>query len=93
MGAERLRRALEGEDLMPVLKGGPTHERTIFWRIRTQDAARMGKWKYLRDGAQEHLFDLAADPGESADLKDKQPDTFEKIRAAYAKWNSQMLPR
>ena len=53
----------------------------------------MGKWKYLRDGAEEHLFDLAADPGESVDLKTKQADTFEKLRANFKKWESTMLAR
>ncbi len=84
---------LEGENLMPVLTGSqPVHERTLFWRNRTQDAARMGNWKYLREGANEHLFDLSKDPGEKAELKFKFPDAFEKIRAAYQKWNAEMLP-
>ena len=52
----------------------------------------MGKWKYLRDSGEEHLFDLAVDPGEAIDLKSKQPDIFEKVRAAYEKWNSNMMP-
>lgn len=54
---------LDGEDLMPVLRGAEPHDRTLFWRLRTQDAARMGKWKYLREGTTEHLFDLSVDPG------------------------------
>jgi len=83
---------LEGEDLMPVLKGAQPHDRTLFWRLRTQDAARMGKWKYLREAANEHLFDLSVDPGEKAELKQKHPDVFENIRTQYKKWNAQMLP-
>ena len=83
---------LEGEDLMPVLRGAQPHDRTLFWRLRAQDAGRMGKWKYLREGTNEHLFDLSVDPGEKAELKSKHPDVFEKIRAEYKKWNAQMLP-
>ena len=83
---------LEGEDLMPVLRGSQPHDRTLFWRLRTQDAGRMGKWKYLREGTNEHLFDLSLDPGEKAELKSKHPDVFEKIQAEYKKWNAQMLP-
>jgi arylsulfatase A-like enzyme len=83
---------LEGEDLMPVLKGAQPHNRTLFWRLRTQDAARTGSWKYLREGANEHLFDLSVDPGEKAELKTKHPDVFENIRTQYKKWNAQMLP-
>jgi hypothetical protein len=77
---------------MPVLKGAGTHDRLLFWRLRTQDAARMGKWKYLREGTEEHLFDLSMDPGEKAELKGKHPDVFEQIRGEYKKWNAQMLP-
>jgi arylsulfatase A-like enzyme len=84
--------SLEGEDLMPVLKGDTTHDRTLFWRLRTQNAARMGKWKYLREGANEHLFDLSVDPGEKAELRTKHPDVFENIRTQYKKWDAQMLP-
>ena len=84
--------ALEGEDLMPVLRGGQPHDRMVFWRLKTQDAGRMGKWKYLREGTNEHLFDLSVDPGEKAELKSKHPDVFEKIQAEYKKWNAQMLP-
>jgi arylsulfatase A-like enzyme len=83
---------LEGEDLMSVLKGAGTHDRLLFWRLRTQDAARMGKWKYLREGTEEHLFDLSMDPGEKAELKGKHPDVFDRIRSEYKKWNAQMLP-
>jgi arylsulfatase A-like enzyme len=85
----------EGESVMAVCAGKRApFDRTIFWRVRArpQAAARMGKWKYLRDRGEEHLFDLAADPGEAVDLKDKQANTFEKLRAAYAAWNATMLP-
>jgi hypothetical protein len=29
----------------------------------------VGPWKYLKDSSGEHLFDLANDPGEKADLR------------------------
>jgi arylsulfatase A-like enzyme len=84
----------DGESVMAVCAGKrPAFDRTVFWRVRArpQQAARMGKWKYLGDRGEEHLFDLAADPGEAVDLKSKQSDTFEKIRSEYRKWDSTML--
>jgi arylsulfatase A-like enzyme len=84
---------LDGEDLAPVLNGARLpYNRTLFWRLTIQDAARMGKWKYLRENGNEHLFDLSADPGEKTELKRKYPEVFEKIRGEYQRWNSQMLP-
>jgi arylsulfatase A-like enzyme len=85
---------LDGADLTRVLTGErQTFERTIFWRNRIHDAARMGTWKYLKENNQEHLFDLVKDPGERFDLKEKEAATFRKIQAAYNDWNSKMLPR
>ena len=85
----------DGEDLLPVLTGAePARERTIFWRFknRGQAAVRSGNWKYLRQRDQESLFDLAGDPRERANLKDRHPDIFTSLRQQYESWNSQMLP-
>ena len=85
----------DGEDLLPVLTGAePARERTIFWRFknRGQAAVRSGNWKYLRQRDQESLFDLAGDPRERANLKDRHPDVFTSLRQQYESWNSQMLP-
>lgn len=85
---------LDGEDLMPICTGArAVYDRTLFWRIRIHDAARMGKWKYLAEGGREHLFDVVADPGEEADLKTKYPEVFVRISEAYQKWNAAMLPK
>jgi arylsulfatase A-like enzyme len=85
---------LDGVDLTRVLTGEQqAFERTLFWRNRPHDAARMGNWKYLKENNEEHLFDLAKDPGERFDLKDKETAAFRKIQAAYTDWNSKVLPR
>jgi len=85
--------ALDGTNMMDICTGTrAAFDRTICWRITTQDAARMGKWKYLRANGQEHLFDLSVDPGEKNELKLAHADVFEKIRDEYQKWNAQMLP-
>jgi len=86
----------DAESVLQVCTGSrPAFDRTVFWRLRSkpQDAARMGKWKYLKDSGEEHLFDLAADPGEADDRKQWQPEVFEKIRSDYKKWDSTMLPK
>ena len=85
---------LDGMDLMGVCTGEkPLVERTLFWRNRPHDAARIGNWKYLKENSNEHLFDLTKVPGEKTDLMANQTSTFERLRTAYQIWNSQVLPR
>jgi arylsulfatase A-like enzyme len=85
---------LDGEDLMPICAGRRgLYDRTLFWRTATGEAARMGKWKYLKDGDEEGLYDLSLDPGEKADMRRRRPDVFDEIRQKYQAWNTQMLPR
>ena len=77
-----------------MMKGeGPVHDRTFFWRIYDQDAARKGNWKYVRDGKQLHLFDLSFDQHEQADFSRKNPDMLKQLVAEFEQWNQQMLPR
>ncbi|MEQ1765115.1 MAG: sulfatase-like hydrolase/transferase, partial [Pyrinomonadaceae bacterium] len=53
---------LDGEDAIPILIGQhSTIDRTFFWRTKRQGAMRSGKWKYLREGKTEFLFDLSVD--------------------------------
>jgi arylsulfatase A-like enzyme len=84
---------LDGEPLLPALRGErAVHERALFWRTRTSGAARIGQWKYLRDATGEHLFDLAVDPGEKAELKAKHADELARVKARYDQWAANMLP-
>ena len=84
---------LDGVDLTSVLTGArPEFEHTLFFRMAGQGACRSGKWKYLAEGGQEHLFDLSVDPGEKGDLKAVHADIFANLKAQYEKWNAQMLP-
>ena len=85
--------ALDGVDLMPVCKGTRTvYDRTLFWRTRRQEAARIGNWKYLKEPGGEHLFDLSVDLGEKVDLRAKQPEVFKKVKDQFVAWNKGMLP-
>jgi arylsulfatase A-like enzyme len=85
---------LDGEDVMAVCTGTRAlYDRTLFWRTQTRDAARVGKWKYLKDSGNERLFDLSIDLGEKNDLRTTHADVFERIRTQHQAWNAQMLPR
>ncbi len=85
---------LDGENLLPVLrKSQAIHDRTLCWRMRTQDAIRSGHWKYVRVNDDKYLFDLSVDEREQADFKDKHPDIFNRLQAEFNKWEANMLPR
>jgi arylsulfatase A-like enzyme len=85
----------DGEDLLPVLAGdAPAKPRKLFWRYKAhgQRALRDGDSKYLRIAGNEFLFDLAEDPRERANLKGRQRDVFERLKADWEAWNRGMLP-
>jgi arylsulfatase A-like enzyme len=85
----------DGENLLPVLTGAAApHPRTLYWRYQAnrQAAVRDGRLKYLKLGGREYLFDIDADERERADLREKYPDEFERLKRQYAAWSSRMLP-
>jgi arylsulfatase A-like enzyme len=87
--------ASDGEDLGPIVIGrAAPHPRKLFWRFKagSQRAARDGKWKYLRIEGNEFLFDVIEDPRERANLKDRQKDVFDRLKADWEAWNRNMLP-
>lgn len=83
----------DGMDLTPTLVSGRPVERTLFWRYKAfdQKAVREGTWKYLSLNGNEFLFDLAVDPLERADQKQRQPERFARLKAAYDAWNAEMM--
>lgn len=84
----------DGVDIAPALRGGALGERTLFWRYKNhaQRAARRGNLKYLKIGENEFLFDVAADPLERANLKDRNAPAFTALKAEWEAWNATMLP-
>jgi arylsulfatase A-like enzyme len=85
---------LDGNDLLPVIRRTqPIYERTFFWRTSIQDAALQGHWKYLKDGAEEYLFDLSVDARERANFRELNPKMFTRLRDEFKKWDSTVLPR
>jgi len=85
---------LDGQDLADVLRDRDSvYERTFFWRNSDQDAVVEGRWKYLRDGEREYLFDLGSDEHEQADYRELNPAMFARLRNEFKEWNSTVLPR
>ena len=83
---------MDGDDMLPIVKGvRANYDRKLFWRTRREDAVRAGKWKYLRSGDVEYLFDLSVDEREQADFKESHPDTLKNLRDEFQKWQSGVL--
>jgi arylsulfatase A-like enzyme len=85
---------LDGVNLMPFLtdkaKGSP-HE-SLYWRWVGQSAIREGKWKYLRGGPREYLFDLDADVGEKRNILKSHPEIAGRLRAKLNDWSQKLDP-
>jgi arylsulfatase A-like enzyme len=85
----------DGIDLLPVLtEAAAPISRKLFWRYKYNDqqAARDGNWKYLKILDNTFLFDVAQDPMERANLKERHREVYERLVADWKEWNATMLP-
>lgn len=86
---------LDGMNLLPQLaaKVAPV-PRKLYWRyhFNSQRAYRDGDMKYLKIADNEFLFNVVDDPLERANLKERQPEVFQRMVQAYDEWNATMLP-
>jgi len=86
-------RPLDGVDLLPFLTGsveGRPHD-LLLWRLKGDRAVRDGDWKLvLRGDGDPMLFDLAADPAESRDLADEQPQRVAELLAELTAWEAEL---
>jgi arylsulfatase A-like enzyme len=85
----------DGIDLLPVLTAGAhPAPRKLFWRYKAnaQRAARDGDWKILKIQENTFLFDVAADPMERANLRDRHRDVYDRLVAEWNEWDAGMLP-
>lgn len=84
----------DGVDIAGVLDGGKLAERPLFWRYKFngQQAMRLGDWKYLKIRENSFLFNVAADPLERANLKQREPARFADLAERWRRWDATMLP-
>jgi len=87
---------------MLVGEPDPTSERParrLFWEYAGQLAVRDGDWKLVLDGQLDfdrpaadrvHLADLATDPGERTNLRDRHPDIVTALTAAARAWQAEV---
>jgi arylsulfatase A-like enzyme len=88
------RSGLDGVNLLPYLTGenkAPPHE-ALMWRWSAQSAIREGKWKLLRGGDREYLYDLDADLEEKHNLTSQEPEIAARLRAKLKTWADGLNP-
>lgn len=82
---------LDGFDMLDVLRDkSPSPRREMFWQRKDRIGVRVGKWKWVRQGAQGGLFDLSQDTGEAHDLSAQHPEVLRMVKERYAEWMQAM---
>jgi arylsulfatase A len=90
-------RVLDGVNVLPLLTGRAARverPQPLYWRLHmapnAKIAMRVDDWKLLADAdlADFELYDLKADPRETADLKEKEPQRFAALREQLIKHNA-----
>jgi hypothetical protein len=61
-------------------------------KYNDQQAVRDGDWKYLKILDNTFLFDVAQDPMERANLKERHRDVYERLVGEWNEWIAPMLP-
>lgn len=85
----------DGDNILPViLNQKNNYERNIYWRYKAQGqrAFRSGPYKYLKINDNEFLFNVELDTLERANLKNKEPHIFEKLKQEWLAWDKKFLP-
>jgi arylsulfatase A-like enzyme len=85
----------DGMNLLPHLTTStPAVARTLYWRYKAnaQRAMRDGDFKFLKILDNTFLFNVAEDPMERANLKERRKDVYDQLVAKWLDWNATMLP-
>ena len=86
--------ALDGHSLVALLRDGTRlPNRPLFWAFKDQRAVRQGDWKLFRLGKNKpELYNLRDDPGETANVADKHPETVKRLLQAITDWEATLRP-
>ena len=90
-------RVIDGVSIMPVFQKKPLKRiRPLYWRNRKETyrvAIRDGDWKLLCDSKRSTwtLYNLVEDRAESKDLREANPERFERMKAALIAYDNDVL--
>lgn len=87
---------LDGRSRAGILRNQPPEARPLYWHVphytnqggRPSGAIRILDWKLIEryDGDPPELYDLAADPGETRNLADREPERVAAMLRALRDW-------
>lgn len=83
---------LDGTSLIPLMtEGKPLAERTVFWNVGKDSAARRGPWKLVMTGGKGNgaqIYDLSNDIGEKSPVEDPEAkaELMKSLEAWKASW-------
>ena len=82
---------LDGVSLKPLLtqKGNFEKSRLLYSYWNGNTSVRSQQYRLDSKGK---LYDMVADPGQTADISAQKPDIATRLKAAAAKWNAEVLP-
>lgn len=91
---------LDGSDLLPALRAAKAPGRVLAWAGLTTSSAgpdwfvvRQDRWKLIVNKSGEELYDLAADPGETANRAQTEPATLAAMRRVLEQERSALVGR
>ncbi len=85
----------DGMSLLATLTGDVAPiPRKLYWRFHAnaQRAMRDGDMKWLKIRGNTFLFNVMSDPLERANLKEREPQVYQRMVDEYDAWNGTMLP-
>lgn len=90
---------MDGESLLPLLRGDKGSERTFFWEVEGNRAVRSGRWKLVSENpadwkslrpypqnGQWELYDLDHDRAETRNLAGQHPEIVRNFADRYDRW-------
>jgi len=101
--SDDVRRQVEGRSLLPLLKDPKAEwpDRFFVTHVGRWPKGQAAQSKYARSSIRDsrfalvdntELYDLVADPGETKNVLDQNPDEAAKLRSAYDRWWQDVLP-
>lgn len=88
---------VDGQDIVPVLRGQAAPRENMFWSFDKERAVRSGDWKLIVNPPQfpgEEVLDrvwlsnLEADPGERRNLASSEPDRVRRMTELLRAWEN-----